>query len=205
MKKAVIYIHGKGGNAQEAEHYKPLFPDSDLLGFAYKAETPWEAKTEFTQYFETVCQEYPSVCVIANSIGAYFTMHAEADGKIEKAYFISPIVDMERLISSMMQWASVSEEELRLQGTIQTSFGEVLSWEYLCYVRNHPVKWAVPTRILYGENDHLTAYSVISAFAEKIGASLQTMPGGEHWFHTEEQMAYLDAWIMGGEYGENLA
>ena len=29
---AVIYIHGKGGSATESEHYKPLFPDSEVIG-----------------------------------------------------------------------------------------------------------------------------------------------------------------------------
>ena len=36
----------------------------------------------------------------------------------------------------------------------------------------------------------------ISAFAEKTGAPLTVMPGGEHWFHTREQMAFLDAWLQ---------
>ncbi len=34
--------------------------------------------------------------------------------------------------------------------------GETLSWEYLCYVRNHPVNWSVPTYILYGDKDNLS-------------------------------------------------
>ena len=32
MSRLVIYIHGKGGNAKEAEHYKLLFPEN---GFFY--------------------------------------------------------------------------------------------------------------------------------------------------------------------------
>ena len=35
MDKAVIYIHGKGGNAEEAIHYKPLFSDCDVIGLDY--------------------------------------------------------------------------------------------------------------------------------------------------------------------------
>ena len=30
--KAVIYIHGKGGNAEEAIHYKPHFSNCDVIG-----------------------------------------------------------------------------------------------------------------------------------------------------------------------------
>ena len=33
MKRLVIYVHGKGGNANEAEHYKPFFAESDVIGF----------------------------------------------------------------------------------------------------------------------------------------------------------------------------
>jgi hypothetical protein len=29
----------------------------------------------------------------------------------------------------------------------------------------------------------------------KNGAPLTIMNGGEHWFHTAEQMAFLDKWI----------
>ena len=35
----------------------------------------------------------------------------------------------------------------------------------------------------------------VRAFAEKTGAALTVMPGGEHWFHTDEQMRFLDDWI----------
>ena len=78
---------------------------------------------------------------------------------------------------------------------IQTDFGETLSWEYLCYVREHPIVWTIPTHILYGENDNLTSYETISEFANRIKASLTVMKNGEHWFHTEEQMKFLDNWL----------
>ena len=29
MKNIVIYVHGKGGSAAEAEHYAPLFSDGE--------------------------------------------------------------------------------------------------------------------------------------------------------------------------------
>ncbi len=36
MKKLVLYIHGKGGCAGESEHYKPLFPECDVVGLDYQ-------------------------------------------------------------------------------------------------------------------------------------------------------------------------
>lgn len=33
MRKLAVYVHGKGGNATESEHYKPLLPEYDVIGF----------------------------------------------------------------------------------------------------------------------------------------------------------------------------
>ena len=42
----------------------------------------------------------------------------------------------------------------------------------------------------------MTSLETISAFARRLGAELTVMPEGEHWFHTPEQMRFLDAWLM---------
>ena len=196
MKNLVIYVHGKGGNVDETLHYKSLFSDADVLGFDYKAETPWDAQKEFPVYFDSVAVGYDDVTLIANSIGAFFSMNALGDKPIKQAYFISPMVNLEKLICDMMMWAGVSEEELREKKTVPTNFGETLSWEYLCYVRENPLVWPIPTKILYGSNDNLTSLETMREFAQKIGAPLTVMNGGEHWFHTAEQMSFLDKWIL---------
>lgn len=195
MKKLVIYVHGKGGTAEEAKHYQTLFVESDVIGFDYKSQNPWEAKREFSDFYDLHSKEYNSVILVANSIGAFFSMHALAEKKISKALFISPISNMEKLITNMMIWSNVTEEELCRKKEISTGFGETLSWEYLCYVRKHPIKWNILTCILYGANDNLTSLETVSEFAEQIGASLTIMNDGEHWFHTNEQMEFLDNWI----------
>ena len=204
---AVIYIHGKGGSATESEHYKPLFSDSEVIGLDYQqfsdlkgtecgvAITPWETGQEIHIAVEELKSKYENVILIANSIGAFFSMNAGIDNKIQKAYFISPIVDMEKLITDMMKWANVTEQELESKGIIHTDFGEELSWEDLNYVRSHPIEWRVPTKILYGSKDHLMSIETITDFANKHQATLTVMEGGEHWFHTEDQMQFLDRWI----------
>lgn len=133
--------------------------------------------------------------MVANSIGAYFALSSLDETLVDRAYFISPVVDMENLICNMMQWSNVTEQELAEKRKIATNFGETLSWDYLCYVRKHPIIWNVPTCILYGEHDNLTSIETISAFAKQHHADLTVMPDGEHWFHTEEQMQFLDHWI----------
>ena len=195
MRRLVIYVHGKGGSAEEAEHYRSLFEESDVIGIDYKAQTPWEAQKEFSCFYDLHGSEYDSVILIANSIGAFFSMNALAEKQITQAFFISPIVNMEKLITDMMMWSNVTETELRGKGQIRTDFGETLSWEYLCYVREHPIEWNIPTCILYGEKDNLTSKETVSAFADRIGAPLTVMKDGEHWFHTAAQMEFLDNWI----------
>lgn len=192
---AVIYIHGKGGSAAESEHYKSLFPDCEVIGLDYQTFTPWETGKEIHIAVEELKSKYENVILIANSIGAFFSMNAGIDDMIQKAYFISPIVDMEKLITNMMQWANVTEQELESEGVIHTDFGEDLSWEYLSYIRSYLITWHAPTEILYGSNDLLTSLETISDFANKHQATLTVMEGGEHWFHTEDQMQFLDRWI----------
>ena len=192
---AILYIHGKGGSATESEHYKPLFPDCEVVGLDYQTFTPWETGKEIRIAVEELKSKYENVILIANSIGAFFSMNAGIEQMIQKAYFISPIVDMEKLITDMMKWANVPEQELESKGVVHTDFGEDLSWEYLSYVRSHPVKWHVPTQILYGSKDHLMSIETITDFAKKHQVTLTVMQGGEHRFHTEEQMQFLDNWI----------
>lgn len=192
---AVLYIHGKGGSAEEAEHYRPLYPSCDVIGVEYKGGTPWEAGKEIHDAIAGMGADHDRVILIANSIGAYFSMNADIEKYVDHAFFISPIVDMEKRITDGMDRAGVTELDLQESGIIRTEFGEDLSWAYLRYVREHPVGWSVPTDILYGSGDNLTSFSTITAFAHKHHASLTVMENSEHWFHTDAQMQFLDNWL----------
>ncbi len=196
MNKAIVYIHGKNGSSSEADHYRNMFPYDSVIGFDYRSVTPWEAVGEFRCFFDQLSLDFPSSVIIANSIGAYYSMISLNVSKIEHAFFISPIVDMEKLILNMMDWAGVSEDDLKEKGVIATDFGETLSWDYLSYVRNHPISWNVKTDILYGSLDNLTSIELINGFIRNHHASLTVMDGGEHWFHTDEQMRFLDEWLI---------
>ncbi len=191
----VVYVHGKGGSASESIHYEKLFPDYKVTGLDYKTFTPWETGKEIHDAVKDFTSEYEDITLIANSIGAFFSMSAHLEGLVHKAYFISPVVNMEKLICDMMQWANVTEAELEQKKVIPTDFGENLSWEYLCYVRKHPLSWKIPTKILYGQNDNITSLETMKEFATNQGADLTVMEAGEHWFHTPEQMQFLDDWI----------
>ena len=105
MREIILYIHGKNGAAAESEHYAPLFPDSKVIGLDYQTFTPWETGREILDTVLNLQETHGNVTLIANSIGAFFSMNAGIDAMIRRAYFISPIVDMEKLIGDMMLWA----------------------------------------------------------------------------------------------------
>ncbi len=168
---AVLYIHGQGGTAAESDHYKTLFPECEVVGLDYQAQTPWEAETELRAAVEDLKSCSDSIILIANSIGAYYSMVAHLDNLVNFAFFVSPVIDLEKLN------------------------GVKLSDEYLRYVRSHPIEWHVPTHILYGSDDHLVPYEAIDGFTKEYDATLTVMDGGEHWFHTDAQMRFLDNWI----------
>lgn len=122
MKELIIYVHGKGGSVEEADHYKMLFPNSDVIGFDYKSQTPWEAKKEFCAFFAKYRKMYKNLTLVANSIGAFFSLSSLDETLVDRAYFCN-----------MMLLSNVTEEELSKKGKIPTDFEETLSWE-LCII-----------------------------------------------------------------------
>ena len=58
MKQLVIYVHGKGGSIEEADHYRPLFPGFDVISFDYKSQNPWQAKKEFSNFYDQVAKGF---------------------------------------------------------------------------------------------------------------------------------------------------
>lgn len=118
MKNLVVYVHGKGGSAQEAEHYKSLFPKDEVIGFDYHSQTPWEAKKEFLAFFTEQKKRYDQLTLVANSIGAYFALSSLDETLVDRAYFISSVVDMENLIcNTITRVAITTEEDAEKKGT----------------------------------------------------------------------------------------
>ena len=48
---------------------------------------------------------------------------------------------------------------------------------------------------IYAGKDNLTARQTVDAFVLSHRARLTVMENGEHWFHTAEQLAFLDSWL----------
>ena len=203
-----LYIHGKMGRKEEAAHLAELVCPKgyqvlgiDLPGHGERTGemerfVPWEVVPELQTVYGFDRQRWKKIHLYANSIGAYFSLLAFREVELEKSLFVSPVLDMEKLIRDMMGWAGVTQEQLKEAGEIHTAFGETLSWKYLTYaIENQITRWDSPTAILYAGQDHLTARETVDNFAQRFGCTAMVMENGEHWFHTEEQLAVLDAWL----------
>lgn len=206
-KKCFLYIHGKHGFKEEAKSFAEIvgakgwqvlsidLPEHGERKQEVDTFNPWNVVPELNMILKFMHQHFSTIALRANSIGAWFSMQSFTGLEFEKCLFVSPILDMEKLIQDMMQWAAVSEERLKEESLIPTNFGETLSWKYYEYVKGHPVtKWQCQTHILYADKDNMTNRDTIDSFVDKFQASLTVIENGEHWFHTPEQLEVLKRW-----------
>ena len=205
--RVYLYVHGKCSSKEGSRRFAETacargwqvlsidLPEHGDRQGEQDTFDPWHAVPELRTVMAYARQRWRRVALRATSMGAWFSMLAFGDQPPERALFVSPVLDMERLIGRMMGWAGVTEAALQERGRVETNFGETLSWDYLQYVRAHPIDtWACPTSILYAGQDHLTPRRDVDEFVERFGCELAVMEDGEHWFHTPEQLSVLDRW-----------
>ncbi len=203
--RGYLFLHGQMGHKEEAETFaRTACPKGyqvlsiDLPGHGERRDrgeelAPWTAAPDIRAALDWAGRRWKSISLRANSIGAYFAMLA-FDAP-DRALLVSPILDMEELILTMLSRAGATEGQLRERGEIAAPFGQTLSWKYLCWVRAHPLRdWTCPVRILYGGRDDMTARRTVEAYVRRHDARLTVMEEGEHWFHTPGQLAGLRGW-----------
>ena len=206
--KVFLYVHGQGGCKEECQAWADIICEQgyqilaiDLPEHGARKEekdtfNPWHAIPDLHTVLDYAKNHWSKISLLANSIGAWFSMLSFSEESLNQCFFISPILDMEHLILNMIQWAGTSEKNLAEKGTIPTTFGQTLSWNYLTYVREHPIShWDIHTYILYGDKDHLTERTVVEQFMQLHSCTLTILENGEHWFHTPAQIAYLRNWL----------
>ena len=149
--------------------------------------------TTVGEYAQTISS---NINVFACSMGAYFSLLAYRNLPLGQCLFLSPVLDMEHLINKMMAWFKISVDRLEAEKDIETPMGQRLYWDYYCYVKDHPIdNWHIPTAILYGSDDNLTEFDVVSNFVERFHCQLDVLEGGEHYFHTDGQLNYYRQWL----------
>lgn len=208
--KCIIAVHGNRSSkiddciwilAEEAipRGYQILSFDLPRHGERVYEEAPGMIQSymeELTVIWKYATQRTEQISLFGCSLGAYISLLAYQDKKIDKTWLLSPVVDMARVIRTIMQEVGVTEEQLEIEGEIENPI-ETLSWDYYCDVKEHPItKWESPTSILRGEYDYLCEYESVLNFAKQFGCSLEEQKGGEHWFHTPKELEYYRKWLQ---------
>ena len=124
----------------------------------------WTCVEELETVWQYAEQKAGEISLFGCSMGAYFCLLAYPDKPVRHTWFLSPVVDMERVIDGIMEMTGV---------TI----------------------WNNPTSILRGERDTLCPCESVRTFAERFGCALEEQKGGEHWFHTDEELTYYRNWL----------
>lgn len=207
----MLAVHGNKSNKQDdnmavfaecavGKGYQVLSFDLPDHGERQNQNTPLKVQNGMQDL--VIVMEYAkelaeNLSLFGCSIGAYLSLMTYKDVPFKQALFLSPVVDMQRLIRNMMTWFQVSEEQLKTEKEIATPIGQTLYWDYYCYVMEHPVTvWDTPTAVLYGVHDDTCEMDTIVAFVERFHGELTIMEEGEHYFHTEEQLSFFRKWCI---------
>jgi alpha-beta hydrolase superfamily lysophospholipase len=208
--KVIIAVHGNMSNKEDipielfAEHaiqkgYQVLSFDLPEHGDRKNEDIPCKVQNcveDLMKIMEYAKIRWNQISLFANSMGAYFSLLAYQDMQLQNAWFLSPLVDMRRMIENMMMWFEISEERLEKEQIIPTPIGQSLYWDYYTYVKEHPVNtWNVPTAVLYGSKDEVCEFDTITKFVDQFSCKLKIVQDAEHYFHTEEQLKKLEDWL----------
>lgn len=208
--KLIVAVHGNMSNKMDipiallAEAAIPLgyqVLSFDLPQHGDRKEEPTLCKVqncvqELSKIMDFALTNSQQISLFACSMGAYFSLLAYKDIPLRQTLFLSPVVNMGRIINNMLKWFNITEEELQAKQEIATPIGQTLYWDYYCYVKDNPINyWESPTSILYGSKDNICEFAVITDFAKQFNCSLDILDNGEHYFHTAEQLEFYKQWL----------
>lgn len=170
------------GERQSCDHHRYDIPlqssVKDLYGIMHYARDHWNR-----------------VALFAVSIGAWLAMTAFPSHPIERAWLLSPVVDLPALLDSMLYTASATVQELRAHALVSTPAGNVRFEDYRYARAHHPCHPYAPTVILHAENDTTSPLASVHRFARQHNCVLDVDATVEHWFHTDYQLAVFRDWL----------
>lgn len=205
--KVYIHVHGKMSCKEYARDFAEIAEKKgyqtisfDLPEHGERTDRNyrydiWNGIHDLNVIADYVFSKWNQTALYACSLGAFFSLHAYSDRKIEKSLFQSPIVDMEYLIRQMFLWFQVTEERLSTEKEIATPV-DTLRWDYYQYVREHPIcNWSIPTVILYGGKDNMQSAEVMHKFAQKYSRDLTISQNSEHAFMQDGDRNVVEKWL----------
>ncbi len=175
-RKVFLFVHGQGGNKEEAIPFAEIAVPKgyQVIGIDLPVmDQPWIILAMLNEVKEYLYQNYDSVCIRANSIGAWFSLLSFQDKVIDQALFVSPILNMRVFIEGMQEKDDT----------------------YYDWGINHTIEqWTADTFILRPKIDLVVNDKVYDSFLSKFECQVQEVENGEHWFHTPEQLLAMQQW-----------
>lgn len=159
-----------------------------------KAFNPMEASPEVRTFAQLARSQSTEIGLLANSIGAYFSLCDTPAGTFERAWLVSPLLDLEYYIWDMMAEYSVTNEQLEAETEINTPRG-VLEWPYLRFVEKHPARLDIPSWIIRGDQDEVVPLGTLSRFVGAPGVELVQIEGGQHFLGRPPYLDTVMAWF----------
>ena len=134
------------------------------------------------------------VGLLASSIGAYFSLCDTPTGTFERAWLVSPLIDLEYYIRDVMAEYSVTDEQLEAETVIDTPRA-VLEWPYLRFVEEHPARLDIPSWTIRGDQDEVVPLDALSRFVSAPGVELVQIEGGQHFLGQPPHLETVVAWF----------
>lgn len=159
-----------------------------------KTFTPMEASPEVLAFARLARSQSSEVSLLANSIGAYFSLCDTPAGTFEHVWLVSPLLDLEHHIRGIMAEYSVTDEQLEAQTVIDTPRG-VLERPYLRFVEEHPAQLNTPSWIIRGDQDDVVPLDTLSRFVSVPGVELVQIRGGQHFLGLPPYLDTVAAWF----------
>lgn len=170
--------------------------------------TPWNASNDLASVYNYAKNSFQEISIFACGIGAYLTMLIYPDISPKQLLFLSPTINVESSICSMMERCGVTEDQLEREGFFAYPDGRILDWEYYCYVKKHPINYThkyfvfrphpqepTPMAILHGEQDAVVPWREAAGFSGWYEAYFMLLQNGDHDFHTKMQRKALAQWL----------
>lgn len=205
--RVFLYVHGKMCSKETAQTFAQIAEEKGYQTISFDLPQHgerkdcnercdiWTGKKDLKKMEDYTFSKWNEVSLYACSLGAFFSLHTYADCKFVQCLFQSPMIDMEYMIHQMMIWYDVTEERLKEEKEIETSF-DTLRWDYFQYVLQHPIKeWKNPTCILFGGKDNFQTLDIMQRFSKENHCKLTISENSEHPFMQEQDKSIVESWL----------
>ena len=205
--RAVVGVHGQFGDKRDpvmarcaeviASHGDHLIT-FDLPTHGERRDgtafTAMAASGEVRSFVQLAREEATEVSLLAISVGAYVALCDMPSRTFERAWLVSPLLDLERYVRDVMSACSVTDERLEAETVVDTPRAS-LSWPDLCFLMEHPVRLDMPSWTIRGDGDDVVPREALSRFLSAPGAELVEIAGGPHFLGEPPYLDTVASWF----------